>query len=63
MSISSVNGDPRGDCPVWGPEDGEFFPVGMGMEEKVPPKEVDGSPRELWGSVGMKEEYSPKRGE
>ncbi|MCI37380.1 hypothetical protein A2U01_0058604, partial [Trifolium medium] len=25
---------------------------------------VDGSPRELWGSeeMGMKEEYSPKRG-
>ncbi|MCI82116.1 hypothetical protein A2U01_0103390, partial [Trifolium medium] len=24
--------------PIWGPEDGEFFPVGMGMEEKVPRK-------------------------
>ncbi|MCI95769.1 hypothetical protein A2U01_0117068, partial [Trifolium medium] len=44
MSISSVNGDPRGDCPVWGPENGEFFPVGMGMEDKVPPREVWG-----WG--------------
>jgi hypothetical protein len=44
MSISSVNGDPRGDCPVWRSEVGEFFPVGMGMEEKVPPKEVWG-----WG--------------
>ncbi|MCI17269.1 hypothetical protein A2U01_0038416 [Trifolium medium] len=40
--ISSVNGDPCGDCPVWGPEDGEFSPVGMKMEEKV-------SPREVWG--------------
>ncbi|MCI47107.1 hypothetical protein A2U01_0068348, partial [Trifolium medium] len=39
MSISSVNGDPCGDCPVWGPEDGKFFPVGIGMEEKVPPRE------------------------
>jgi hypothetical protein len=25
MSISSVNGDPRGDYPVWGPEDEEFL--------------------------------------
>ncbi|MCI03225.1 hypothetical protein A2U01_0024260 [Trifolium medium] len=35
----------------------------MGTKEKVPPKEVDGSPRELWGSAGMEmeEEYSLKR--
>ncbi|MCI77132.1 hypothetical protein A2U01_0098402, partial [Trifolium medium] len=39
MSISSVKGDLRGNCPVWGPEDGEFFSMGMGMKEKVPPKE------------------------
>ncbi|MCI05179.1 hypothetical protein A2U01_0026229 [Trifolium medium] len=44
MSILSVNGDSRGDCPVWRSEDGEFFSVGMGIEEKVPPKEVWG-----WG--------------
>ncbi|MCI78935.1 hypothetical protein A2U01_0100206, partial [Trifolium medium] len=32
-------GFPRGlPRPVWGSEDGEFFPVGMEMEEKVPPK-------------------------
>jgi hypothetical protein len=36
MSISFVNGDPRGDCPVWRSEVGEFFPVGM--EEKIPRK-------------------------
>jgi hypothetical protein len=42
MSISSVNGDPRGDCPVWRYEVGEFFPVRMGMKVKVPPKEVWG---------------------
>jgi hypothetical protein len=42
MSISSINRDPRGDCPVWRSEVGEFFPVWMGMEVKVPPKEVWG---------------------
>jgi hypothetical protein len=42
MSILSVNGDPRGDRPVWGSEVGEFFPVGM--EEKILPKEV-------WGEI------------
>jgi hypothetical protein len=37
MSISSVNGDPRGDYPVWRFKlVGEFFLVGM--EEKVPPE-------------------------
>jgi hypothetical protein len=40
MSISFVNGDSRKDCPVWGPEDEEFFP--MEMEEKVRPKDVWG---------------------
>jgi hypothetical protein len=35
MSISSVIGNFRGDCPVWRFEVGEFFPVRMGMEEKV----------------------------
>jgi hypothetical protein len=40
MSISSVNRDPRGDCPVWRFEVGKFFSVEMGMEEKVPLKEV-----------------------
>ncbi|MCH81883.1 hypothetical protein A2U01_0002677, partial [Trifolium medium] len=47
--------DLHGDCPVWGSEDEEFFPVGMGMVKEVPPKE---------GSAGMRieEEYSPKRG-
>jgi hypothetical protein len=44
MSISSVIGNFRGDCPVWRFEVGEFFPVRMGMEEKVLPKEVWG-----WG--------------
>jgi hypothetical protein len=29
-------------CPVWGSKDGEFFPVGMGMKEKIPPKKVWG---------------------
>jgi hypothetical protein len=38
MLISSVNEDPRGDCPVWRSEVEEFFPVGMGMEVKVPRK-------------------------
>ncbi|MCI32684.1 hypothetical protein A2U01_0053898, partial [Trifolium medium] len=33
MSISTVNEDPRGNCPVWESEDGEFFSVGM--KEKV----------------------------
>jgi hypothetical protein len=42
ISISSVNQDPRGDCPVWRFEVGKFFSVGM--EEKIPPKEVWG-----WG--------------
>jgi hypothetical protein len=37
MSISSVNGDLRGDCPVWRSEIGEFFLVDMRMEEKVSP--------------------------
>ncbi|GAU38400.1 hypothetical protein TSUD_52250 [Trifolium subterraneum] len=34
------------------------------MEEKVPPREVDGSPLKLWGSAGirMEEEYSSKWG-
>jgi hypothetical protein len=40
MSISSVNRDPHGDCSVWRSKVGEFFPVGM--EVKVPPKEVWG---------------------
>ncbi|MCI23597.1 hypothetical protein A2U01_0044778 [Trifolium medium] len=40
MSNLFVNGDPRGDCPVWGSEDGEFFPMGTRMEEKFPPREV-----------------------
>jgi hypothetical protein len=40
MSISSVNGDLRGDCPIWRSEVEEFFTVGMRIEEKVPPKEV-----------------------
>jgi hypothetical protein len=31
MSISSINGDLRADCPVYGPEDRECFP--MEMEE------------------------------
>jgi hypothetical protein len=44
MSISPANGDAREDCPVWRSEVGEFFSVGMRMEEKVPPKEVWG-----WG--------------
>jgi hypothetical protein len=38
MSISSVNGDPRGDCPVLRSDVSEIFSVGI--EEKVPPKEV-----------------------
>jgi hypothetical protein len=42
MSISYVNEDPRGDCPVFRSEVGEFFSVGMGMKEKIPPKEVWG---------------------
>jgi hypothetical protein len=56
MSISSVNGDPRGDCPVWGSEVGEFFLVGM--EEKIIPKEVWG-----WGRLFIPrpiETMSPK---
>jgi hypothetical protein len=40
MSISSVNGDPRGDCSVLRSEVGEFFSVGIGMQKKIPPKEV-----------------------
>jgi hypothetical protein len=40
MSISSINGDPCRDCPVWRCKIGEFFPVGMRMKEKVLPKEV-----------------------
>jgi hypothetical protein len=44
MSISSVNGDPRGDFSVWRSEVGEFFPVGMGMEVKVPPDGGESSP-------------------
>ncbi|MCI65931.1 hypothetical protein A2U01_0087189, partial [Trifolium medium] len=39
MSILSVNGDPCGDCPVLETDDREFFPVGMGMEEKFSPRE------------------------
>jgi hypothetical protein len=38
MSISSVNEDLCGDCLVWRFEVGEFFSVGMGMEEKIPRK-------------------------
>jgi hypothetical protein len=38
MSISSVNGDPREDYPVWRFEVGEFFPVGMRIDVKVPRK-------------------------
>jgi hypothetical protein len=38
MSISSVIGNFRGDCPVWRFEVGKFFPVGLRMEEKVPRK-------------------------
>jgi hypothetical protein len=33
MSISSVNGDRRGNCPIWGPKDGEFFSVEWGWSE------------------------------
>jgi hypothetical protein len=33
-----------GDFSVWGSELGEFFLLGIGMEEKVPPEEVWG-----WG--------------
>jgi hypothetical protein len=40
MSISSVNRDPHGDCPVWRSEVEGFFSVEMRMEEKIPPKEV-----------------------
>jgi hypothetical protein len=35
MSISFVNWDLRGDCPVWRSKIGEFFFVDMRMEEKV----------------------------
>jgi hypothetical protein len=42
ISISSVNGDPQRNCPVWRPEDKEIFHVGMRMEEKVPLKDVWG---------------------
>jgi hypothetical protein len=45
MSISSVNGNSRGDCPVWISEVEEFFLVGMEMEVKVPSKEVWGCGR------------------
>jgi hypothetical protein len=38
MSTSSVNGNPRGNCPVWRFKVGKIFPVGM--EEKVPPKKI-----------------------
>jgi hypothetical protein len=38
MSILSVNGDLRGDCAVWRSEIGEFFLVGIRMEEKVSPQ-------------------------
>jgi hypothetical protein len=40
MSILSVNGDPPGDCPVWGSENGNFFFVEMVTEEKISPEEV-----------------------
>jgi hypothetical protein len=42
--ISFVNGDPHGECPIQGFEDGKFFTVGMRMKEKVFSKEVWG-----WG--------------
>jgi hypothetical protein len=40
MSISSVNRDSHGGYPIWGFEDGDFFPVRMGMDEKIPQKDV-----------------------
>jgi hypothetical protein len=40
MSISSINGDSHRNCHVWKSKVGEFFPVEIGMEEKIPPKEV-----------------------
>jgi hypothetical protein len=36
MSISFVDENHCGDCPIWGDE--EFFSVGMRMEKKVPQK-------------------------
>jgi hypothetical protein len=42
MLISSVNRDLRRDCSVWRFEVGEFFSLGMEMEEKIPSKEVWG---------------------
>jgi hypothetical protein len=38
MSILSINEGFCGDCPVWGFEDGEYFPIEMEMEKKNPPK-------------------------
>ncbi|MCI89585.1 hypothetical protein A2U01_0110874, partial [Trifolium medium] len=44
--FASVRADPRGDCPVWRSENGDFFPVGTGMEAKTPPQALrDGD----WG--------------
>jgi hypothetical protein len=39
MSILFVNMEIFGDCPIWSPENEEFFPMKM-MEEKVFPKEI-----------------------
>lgn len=36
MLISSLNVDPRGDCPVWGSTAGEFSPWGWGWGRKSP---------------------------
>jgi hypothetical protein len=59
MSISSVNEDLRGDCPVCRFKVEEFFPVEMGMEVKAPPR------KEVWGwgwyfIIHLAETPSPK---
>jgi hypothetical protein len=41
MSISSVNRNSHGDCPVRESGDGKFFPVRMGRKEKVPRKRFE----------------------
>jgi hypothetical protein len=34
MSILSINEGFCGDCPIWGFEVGEYFPIKMEMEKK-----------------------------
>ena len=37
MAKNIANGDPRGDCPKWGPANGDFFPAGTGTGRNIPP--------------------------